>query len=536
MGPLLRNWRFWLLAALQVGPPAILVGLGFAWLADRGLGVYGFVGWLAAGLLFSFLVVRWTRAQNPVLPPIDWDSPRTFTPQDRQAWDLVLAESERAESVPIEQLNQGDIYVETGRRLAEQLARHYRPQATNPLEHVPVVEMLTAIELAAEDLAILCREVPGGDMVTPGHWQKAVQAAGVISRANEIYNYLMPIFQPVPGLVRLGSQKLMMQPAWRSMQQNLQRWFFRAYVNRLGTHLIELYSGRLSIGAARYRRLTGRHAGGGPAGAAEGSEPLVIAVAGGRDVGKSTLIEALDAARRSDLSALRARLEREGLDPGPVDRLPEAEFVEVEGYTARAGGEGARDRSTRQSAVAEAADADLLLLVLDGRRPDATPEARFLEAWLAWFAAHPTREMPPVLAVVTGADRPEMGAEASTMADTAGQVRVIIARPAREAALAARVAALRSALPATVADLVPVGLGTVPPQGVADRLLPELAMLLHRAERAALIRQFEAHSRRSKARRFFGQVGRQGRRLVESWRHRGENGPDPNRTPGARRS
>ena len=40
----------------------------------------------------------------------------------------------------------------------------------------------------------------------------------------------------------------MARPAWRNMQQNLLRWFYRAYVNRLGTHLIELYSGRLSIG------------------------------------------------------------------------------------------------------------------------------------------------------------------------------------------------------------------------------------------------------------------------------------------------
>lgn len=518
---MLRNWRFWLLASLQLGPPAILIGLGFAWLAERHWSLYGFLGWLGAGLIFSVLVVRWTRAQNPVLPPIDWDAPRTFTPQDRQAWDLVLAESERAESVPIEELSRGDLYVETGRRLAERLARHYRPEASNPLEHVPVVEMLTAVELAAEDLAHLCREVPGGDMLTPGHWQKAVQAAGVIARANEIYNYLMPIFQPVPGLVRLGSQKLMMQPAWRSMQQNLQRWFYRAYVNRLGTHLIELYSGRLSIGADRYRRLTGRRHARGPLEADASAEPLVIAVVGARDVGKSRLIAALDEARQAELGAVRTRLERDGLDPQAADRIQSAQFVEVESYTSRPNGEAARDRTTRKQAVAEAVEADLLLVVVDGTRPDVTPETRFVEAWLAWFETHPNREVPPILAVMTGIDRPEMGADAATTADTVGQVRVILARPAREAALAARVAAVRRALPAAVADVVPVGLGTVPPLGVSDRLLPELGVLAHRADRAALIRHFEAHTRRSKARRFLGQVGRQGRRLVDAWRQRG---------------
>ena len=40
------------------------------------------------------------------------------------------------------------------------------------------------------------------------------------------------------------------------MQQNMLRWFYQAYVNRLGAHLIELLSGRLAIGADQYRRLT----------------------------------------------------------------------------------------------------------------------------------------------------------------------------------------------------------------------------------------------------------------------------------------
>ena len=42
------------------------------------------------------------------------------------------------------------------------------------------------------------------------------------------------------------------------MQQNVLRWFYQAYVNRLGMHLIELLSGRLAIGAGQYRRLTRR--------------------------------------------------------------------------------------------------------------------------------------------------------------------------------------------------------------------------------------------------------------------------------------
>ena len=156
----------------------------------------------------------------------------------------------------METLSGFDIYIETGRKLARRLAEHYHPLSNDPIEHVPVVELLTALELAAEDLNHLCRQIPGGDLVTAAHWKRAVQAAGYIQKANDIYGYLLPIFNPVTGLARLGTQQWMVKPAWKNMQQNVLRWFYRAYVNRLGTHLIELYSGRLAIGAEQYRKLT----------------------------------------------------------------------------------------------------------------------------------------------------------------------------------------------------------------------------------------------------------------------------------------
>ena len=113
--------------------------------------------------------------------------------------------------------------------MRSRLADHYHPLPTDPIEHVPVVELLTAMELAAEDLNGLCRQVPGGDMITPAHWKQAVQVAGYLQKANDIYSYLLPIFSPVTGLVRLGTQQWMVKPAWKNMQQNLLRWFYRAY-------------------------------------------------------------------------------------------------------------------------------------------------------------------------------------------------------------------------------------------------------------------------------------------------------------------
>ena len=93
-------------------------------------------------------------------------------------------------------------------------------------------------------------------MIALSHWRRAVQVAGYINRANDLYSFVLPFFNPVTGLTRLGTREWIVKPAWKSMQQNVLRWFYQAYVNRLGMHLIELMSGRLAIGAHHYRRLT----------------------------------------------------------------------------------------------------------------------------------------------------------------------------------------------------------------------------------------------------------------------------------------
>ncbi|MEO6809664.1 MAG: GTPase [Isosphaeraceae bacterium] len=491
---MVRNWRSWVLLILLVGPFAAYMSLGAYWLMQHGWALYAFMAWVASGTLLYFLANKWTKTRRQVLPPIDWDSPRTYSPHDRKAWDLVKEEADQGDAIAMDVLSGFDVYIDTGRRLANRLAAHYHPLSTDPIEHVPVVEIMTALELAAEDLEALCREIPGGDLVTYAHWKRAVQATGYLTKANEIYGYLLPLFQPMSGLVRLGAQKLMVQPSWRNVQQNVMRWFYRAFVNRLGHHLIELYSGRLAIGAGAYRRLARK----GMRGVAQiegGPGPLVIAVAGAKDVGKTTLIAALEQARAADLGVVRARLGAAGFDPDLAGLLMTAELVEIDSYTAHVEDETARDRHTRRDAVEDAADADLLLLVVSAQSLESTADAKFVDAWTHWYDTHLDLEPPPVLAVVTGADPGGIPGIGRALAEAA-----------------------RAALPAVVTAVVPVGLGTEPPAGVSDPLLPELALLLHRAERSAVMRHFHRLSARSKTRRVLNQVGRQGRRLFSGLR------------------
>ncbi len=508
---MLRNWRAWVLLVLLAGPILVYMGLGALWLRDKGWLWIAGAAWITSGILFSILAARWTKSSRDLLPPLDWDTPSTFADLDRKAWSVVEAEAEEGDRLAIERLATADIYIDTGRRLARRLAEHYHPLKSDPIGHVPFVEFMTALELAAEDLNRLCRQVPGGDMLTAAHLKQAVQVAGYIQKANDIYSYLLPVFSPVTGLVRLGTQQWMTKPAWKNMQQNLLRWFFRAYVNRLGVHLIELYSGRLVIGAEQYRKLT-RRKGHEDESLEEEMKTLVVAVAGAKGVGKSRLIDVLEQARSGDLGLVKARLESTGLDASLIERLKTARFMEVPGYSANPNGESARDRATRRDAVEEAVQADLLLLVINGRQDSSAADVAFAEAWNQWYLEHPRLEIPPALAVVTMVDAREFGDDWKPPYDWSRGER------SRESAVRARVAALRAVLPPTITELIAVGLEKTSPFGIVELVLPTLATYLHRAERAALIRHLHEASTRSKASRLIGQVGRQGKMLWNNFR------------------
>ncbi len=514
---MLRNWRSWVLLTLFVGPYLAFMGFGFLWLLEQGK-VWVLVAAtlsILSGIAVSLLLSRWTRTTRAFLPPIDWDVPHTFSEFDRQAWQLVESEAELGDSLDMAKLSQIETYMATGQRLAARLAAHYNPLSADPIERVAVVELLTALELATQDLIGLCRQIPGGDLVTPADWKRAVVAANYIQKASDLYSYLLPIFNPVTGIPRLASQHWMVKPAWKNMQQNLLRWFFRAFVNRLGTHLIELYSGRLVIGAEQYRKLTRKAGRSGPEVDSTAFD-LTIAVAGARDAGKSKLVEAIESARAGDLTAIEGKLKTLGGDEAGMERLKTARIVEIDYYTAVEGGkESARNRSTRKQAVAQAAESDLLILVVDARSESREADLAFLRDWAKWYSDHPGLQVPPALAVMTHVDAPALDGDWKPPYDWAQ------GRGPREAAVRARAQALRAALPPTIAEVIPASPGGRPPFGVVETVLPTLTAFCHRAERNALIRHLRDASARSRAGRLVRQVGQQGKSLWKSFRDRG---------------
>jgi hypothetical protein len=158
-------------------------------------------------------------------------------------------------------------------------------------------------------------------------------------------------------------------------------------------------------------------------------------------------------------------------------------------------------------AVQAALEADLLILVVDGRQASDQADAALAQAWDRWFIEHPRREVPPTLVVLTGVEGSEFGNGWHPPYDwSAGQ-------GARESAVRARFDRLRSILPPSFADFVAVGLSEQPPFGVVEHVLPAIATRLHQAERTALIRRLHEIGGRSKVGRLVKQIGDQGRAL-----------------------
>ena len=93
------------------------------------------------------------RPSRPLLPPLDWDSPQTFSPLDRDAWKLVQDEAEQGRdacrSTPCSEATRTST---PDASFSSAWPPTIIRSTTDPLDDVPLVELLTALELAAEDL------------------------------------------------------------------------------------------------------------------------------------------------------------------------------------------------------------------------------------------------------------------------------------------------------------------------------------------------------------------------------------------------
>jgi predicted GTPase len=500
----MRRWRIVLLFTLAAAPFLFLACLGAFFLWEKH---WGFWAWwpLAACLALAYGLGWYWQRKKQLLPSPEFPRPMHWTDRDHKAWALVENRGKAAATLDADTLSGIPIYVDTAQQMALEIARVYHPAASDPVSTLTIPEMLAVIELAAHDLAELVDQyLPGGHLLTLRNWQQAKQAADWYRTASNVYWLIAGLFSPIETGVRYAASQIGLSRPWQLLQQNLLVWFYTAYVHRLGNYLIELNSGRLRVGAHRYRELMAT------AQPAQSTEPadqvrqLTIVVLGQVKTGKSSLINALLGEQRARTDVLpatgeitRYELRSEGIPTRFV-------LLDTVGY-GHSGPKEDQIIATRDAAQ----QSDLVLLVLHARNPARQADLEMLQALRHWFTGRPELKLPPILGVMTHIDllAPAM--------EWAPPYNWLQPQRLKEQRIQQAWAAVRDQLGDYLAGCVPVCAAPGKVYGIGEWLLPTTVELLDEAHAVALLRCLQAEKDVGKVRKVFHQLVAAGALLVQ---------------------
>ncbi len=511
------KWRILVLAALVAAPFLFLIGYGSYELWLSGWGFYAWWPMAACFALAYFLGWRWQQKYR--LLSVDFTAPLHWTDRDRQAWQLVEARAKAGAQLDGDKLSSVQFYVDTGQEMALELARFYHPGAKDPIGSLTIPEMLAVIELASHDLAeMVDKYLPGGHLLSVNNWRQARQAADWYNTASNIYWAVSTLFSPVTTGARYLASQVGMSLPFQKLQTNLLLWFYTAFVHRLGTYLIDLNSGRLRVGARRYRELVQRY-GDAPAiplGAGTSQAPpavdgaenvaqVTLTLLGQVKAGKSSLANALLGEQRAATNVLpetsevtRYELKLDGI----ATRLV---LLDTVGY----GHTGPRQDQLRATQEASK-QSDLLLLVVQARNPARQADVEMMRALKAWFDSRPDLKMPRVLAVVTHIDMLTPAMEWKPPYDWQHPQRT------KEQQISQAVEVVREQLGQYLAGVVPVCTAEGKVYGIQEWLLPAVTELLDEARAVALLRCLRAEADTGKVRKVFGQLLAVGKEVLKA--------------------
>jgi predicted GTPase len=517
-------WRVVVVAALIVLPFVFLAGVGAYHLWELGWAFY--VWWpiiLFIGLGYG-LGWYWQH-KRVLLRPVTFNTLPHWTERDAEAWKLVEARAQAATNFDTNQMSDIQFYVTTGQHMAQELATFYHPRAQDPVGNLTIPEILAVVELASHDMAeIVDRYLPGGHLLTVNDWRRARVATEWYQSANKFYWLVSALFEPIGTTIRYAASSVGLSTPFQMLQQNLLLWFYTAYIHRLGSYLIELHSGRLRIGATRYRELLAKLP---PS--ADGAKPpsgplslkldqlapkqdaavdqikqLTVTVVGQVKAGKSSLINALlgaQLARTDDLPAT-AGIQRYDLQtPGIPTHFV---LLDTVGY-GHAGPKEDQLRATREAAQ----QSDLLFLVLHALTPARQADLELLKDLKAWFASHPDLKKPPLFVVVTHIDLLSPSLEWSPPYDWQRPVRP------KEHNIRQALGTVYQQLGPYVSAIVPVCTAPGKVYGVDEWLLPAIAQKLDEVHGVALLRCIRAEADSGKMQKLFFQFLQTGKEAAK---------------------
>lgn len=473
-------WRRWWVVLPALGalvlPVLALIPFGALWLWEQGwlliwLGAAAVLG--LAGYVFVYRLRRKAFAAQGAKQEHELDEALAmanadWSPRELAAWEAVQG---MAGQVAPEIVADQQRLLATARRVIEQVARHYHPQERHPVWRFTLPEALLLTERVSARLReVLLTHVPGSHMIRAGQllrlWEfkPAARRSAEVLRGMTLAYRLARWMNPSWALLAEARARLL-SAAWSDAGDYLRRKGARIWVEEVGRAAIELYSGRLNVDAEQLHAAAASESFGPGVRAAELPGPLRLVVAGQRQAGKSSLVNALLGKTAAGVDVLPLTREFSGYEL-QRDGVSEAVIIDTPGLDGEA---------SLQRIVDCAWESDCLLWVVAAHRADRGLDDAALTAVRARFAADSRRIMPPVLTVASHVDRLSPAREWAPPYD--------VAEPA-----CAKAIAIREALEAIAEDLQ-VPLDSVVPARLdsAARLYNiDLlwALLLQRLERA----------------------------------------------------
>jgi predicted GTPase len=514
-----KRARAWTIVLLLLAPIVVLVGAGVRALWQAGS--WWWLWWLLPlcwGVAY-LLARRWHKDWLPSRAA-EVEAPPYWTPTDRRAWQLVEAQEECVKTIPPERFTEARFYFDTALDMGLKIARHYHPQAKDPISELSVPEILAVAHLACEDMEQWTRDyVPGSHLLTVQQWRTLAQTPDWIRTAGDVYWAVSLLLDPT-SIARLLASKFTMESATQQLQANVLAWFYVTFVRRVGFYAIEMNSGRLRGGAEHYRAMMAKLSEGVAARMVSGEEadssvrepsgpPLevTIAVVGQVKAGKSSLINALlgEQQAATDVLPLTRGVRRYRLELAEShDRLT---LLDTPGY----GGEGSpkeQKRDTRRALE----DADLVLLVMNAANPANQADLQLVRDISSWFEDDVRRRPPPLLGVLTHVDLLTPATEWSP------PYNWMQPSSPKERNIQAAVEHCRAAFGESLSGVVPVcaDVERGRADGIREWLLPAMLSLLGDARACALLRSLFVDSDSRKVRRLVGQLCRVGAELLRS--------------------
>ncbi len=506
--------RLILLVVLFAAPFAFLMGAGGLYLWRTGWMVWAWIPMFLCIATSYLLAWRWTRRAS--VPEPDTNPIHYWTERDRLAWSKITEKARSFEKVTAEQIENPKHYADLALDLAKQVSEIYNPGAADPFDHLTLPEVLACIELAAADLDELVQKyVPGSHLLRMRDIKGARKAVDWYKTGQSIYWAGAAIFNPVQTGMRYLASKFVLGNLLDRLQSNVLLWFHTAFIHLFGRYLIELNSGRLRVGATRYRELIAQHQpppiddpatrpDPAPAVVAEatvaaaastitGPKAITLGVLGSVKAGKSSLVNALL-----------------GRNAATVDRLPIAagirydyalpdgqpvSILDTSGY----GQDGPSDDDFG-AAVEASRDADLILLVTHAVNPGRQPDVELLDRLRLWFAEKPHLRMPPVIVVVSHVDLLSPKAEWTPPYDWKAGVR------SKEQNIRECVSVVKEQMGDRTTDIVPVCGREGERFGIGEELIPMIVAHLDHARGAAVLKAFAEEARAGQYEKIGSQV------------------------------